>query len=287
MNAFVQVSVPVQTGPSRANPVISNLIDSSGAARALAGGGMIGHGFANFYAITARADRASVERVNLMKGRPADQVGSITVPPSGIGELFDWGRLPAGLTRRAVLGVIDTFYGLGPFGFRGPAAAHLPQHLTFRDHGIVTAQVIAPGYACPCNDFLARCLDATGEDLLYITSANRSRQLTGADDTPAHWRAAELRAEFGPESGFAMLEHADETAARASYPRYLPMSTSILGFHQLGTDPSDRRPQLVLDRHGSLHADDVRQVLDRLGFGLAIGPRANTRLSLREYVDRP
>jgi hypothetical protein len=264
--------------------LLTDPLNCGEAAQALARGAVIGHGFANFYVITTRADQGTVRRVNLMKGRPPDQVGSITVPPSRIADLFDWDALPSGLSRRSVLGVIDTLYGMGPFGFRGPAAAHLPEHLTFIEDGVRTAQVIAPGYACPSNDFLARSLEATGAELLYITSANRSRHLTGADDTPAHWKAAGLWAEFGAEPYFALLEHADEDAARAAYPRYLPMSTTILGFHRLGTNPEDPRPQLILDRHGSLFADDVRLVLDRLGFGLVTGPRAAVRLQLRDYA---
>ncbi|MDV9189586.1 hypothetical protein R6L23_15420 [Streptomyces sp. SR27] len=54
--------------------------------------------------------------------------------------------------------------------------------------------VVAHGYACPSNAFLARALAVTNGDILYITSANRSRQATGARDEPAHWRADALKA---------------------------------------------------------------------------------------------
>jgi tRNA A37 threonylcarbamoyladenosine synthetase subunit TsaC/SUA5/YrdC len=174
----------------RADPRLTDPIDWGDAARALSQGAVIGHGFANMYAITARADRDTVRRVNVMKGRPPDQVGSLTSTPSRIAELFDWAELPAGLTRRSVLSVMDCFWGIGPFGFRGPAAATIPEHLTFRDGAALTTQVIAPGYACPSNAFLARSLAVTGDDLLFITSANRSRHLNGTDDSPPHWRAA-------------------------------------------------------------------------------------------------
>ena len=111
-----RVGAPPESPPANpARRVLTDPADSLAAARALADGFAVGHGFANFYGITARADLDSVRRVNLMKGRPADQIGSIAVPPSGIAELFDWTALPVGLTRRAVLGVIDTFYGLGHF----------------------------------------------------------------------------------------------------------------------------------------------------------------------------
>lgn len=279
MNTTAQATVTRRLGDAR---------DVLAAARDLAAGGVVGQGFANFYVITSRGDRDTVRRVNVMKGRPPDQVGSITVPPSRVPDVFDWDALPAGLTRSRVLGVVDALYGLGPFGFRGPAAPHLPDHLTLVEGGVRTAQVIAPGYACPSNDFLARSLEATGDDVLYVTSANRSRHLTGADDTPAHWRADGLRTEFGHEPLFSLLEHDDETAARAAYPGYLPMSTTILGFHagvRYPFDARSRRPLLVLERHGSLAADAVRAVLDRLGLDLAIAPRATTRLALREYGD--
>lgn len=250
------------------------------AAHGLASGAVVGHGFANFYVITTRGDAETVRRVNIMKGRPPAQVGSITTTPSRIPGIWDWSQLPAPLTRRRVLGVIDTFFGLGPFGFRGPAAPHIPGHLTFPDAGVSTTQVIAPGYACPSNEFLARAVDAADDDLLYITSANRSRHLTGADDSPAHWRAAGLRAEFGDR--LLMLEHPDEDAARRRYPRYLPMSTTILGFHRV-TMGVDGRPHLRLERHGSMHMDEVREHLDRLGFGLTLAPGVRRRLLLRQY----
>lgn len=260
--------------------------DAALAARALDAGAVVGHAFANLYAITTLADADTVRRVNLMKGRPPGQVGSITAPPAAIRDVWDFGDLPYGLNRRRVLKLIDTFFSLGPFGFRGPAAAHVPPHLTFPDGPASTAQVIAPGYACPSNGFLSEAVRATGDPFLYITSANRSRHATGAEDSPAHWRADGLRAEFGDEPGFMIVEHPDEAAARARYPRYLPMSTTILGFHRVEHVDGDRRPHLVLERHGSLPVDDVRTVLDDLGYGLVIGPRARTRLLLRDYSQR-
>jgi len=260
--------------------------DAERSAQALAAGAIVAQAFANFYVITTRADEKTVRRVNLMKGRPAGQVGSITGPPSAIPDVWDFRQLPAGLTRRSVLQLIDTLFAMGPFGFRGPAAAWVPNHLTFPDGAVNTAQVIAPGYSCPSNDFLGRSLLATGDDLLYITSANRSRHLTGAEDSPAHWRAAGLHAEFGDEPGFLVVEHDDEDVARARYPRYAPMSTTVIGFHRIEHTSGDSRPQLILERHGSMHIDDVRSVLDSLGFGLVVGPKAKTRLLQRDYSVR-
>lgn len=264
--------------------VLTDPFQAEAAARALATGAVIAHAFANFYVISTRPDRDTVRGVNVMKGRPADQVGSITTTPARIPLVYDWHQLPAGLTKRSVLGLMDTLFALGPFGFRGPAAAHIPQHLTYPDAGVVSAQVIAPGYACASNDFLARSLAATDDDILYITSCNRSRHSTGAEDEPAHYLAEGIRTEFGDEPGFRILEHADESAARRAYYRYAPMSTTILAFHKTAGVDAYGRPVLVLERHGSLHVDELRPLLAKLGFGLALGPRAGKRLLQRRYT---
>jgi hypothetical protein len=133
-----------------------------------------------------------------------------------------------------------------------------------------TTQVIAPGYACVSNRFLSRALDLVREDLLYVTSANRSRHLTGAPDEPAHWRADGLRTEFGSDPDFVVLAHPDEDAARRRYPLHAPMSTTILAFHKVAN--TGREVRLVVERHGSLPIEQLRPVVERLGFGLDIAP---------------
>jgi hypothetical protein len=287
VTSVAEASLPFpQPGTSARPALLTDSDDAQAAADAVARGAVIGQGFANFYVLTTRPARETVSTVNLMKGRPADQVGSITMTPSRVPLVYDWSRLPAGLTRRDVLGLIDTLFELGPFGLRGPAAVDVPAHFVQLDAGVRTVQVIAPGYACPSNDFLARSLDAVGDDILYITSANRSRHRTGADDEPAHWTAAGLRAEFGHEPAFRVLEHADEDAARRRYPGYALMSTTILAFHKTaGTSPRGR-VRLLVERHGSFAIDDLRPVLARLGFELAIARSAQRRLLQRDYGHR-
>jgi hypothetical protein len=262
---------------------IDDAADRASAARRLADGGVVAHAFANLYAITTRGDADTVRRVNTMKGRPSAQVGSITGSPAVLWEAWDLDRLPDGLDRRSVRILVDTFLALGPFGFRGPAATTVPPHLTSPEGADRTAQVIAPGYACPSNAFLTLARAACDDDLLYITSANRSRHLTGAEDSPAHWRADGLLAEFGTEDRFCLVSHRDEAAARAHYPRYLPTSTTVLGFSTVVRRPGDPRPHLILERHGSMSVADVRAVLAGLGYGLVIGPRAEARLQARDY----
>lgn len=264
------------------------LSDHSGleyAARSVADGGAVTHGFANFYAIVSRPDKAAVVRINRMKGRPDDQVGSVTTTPLRIAALFDWSRLPPGLTQHAVMSLMDALFDHGPFGFRGPAALGIPDHLTSTDTGVRTTQVIAPGYACHSNRFMALAMDLLNEDYLYITSANRSRHVTGADDEPAHYRGSAIKAEFGQEPGFVVLRHPDEEAAQLRYPRFAPMSTTLLAFHKLGSP--DGRPTLIVERHGSLHVDDLRPITDRHGFGITLGPKALTRLPQRHYASPP
>jgi hypothetical protein len=224
-----------------------------------------------------------VRSVNLLKGRPPDQVGSITTTPLRAPQVYDWSRLPPGLSPADVLGVMDVLWSLGPFGFRGPAAATIPDHLAQVDGDIRTAQIIAPGYACPSNRFLARALAHCGTDILYITSCNLSRYRSGAEDEPAHYRAIGVHADFGHDPRFRILEHSDEAAARRAYPLHAPLSTTILAFHRLGEPTPDGRRTLIVERHGSLSVEQVRAALEPLGFAVTLGPFAQKRLAERQY----
>ena len=226
--------------------VLTNPADVQRAADALADGGAVGYGFANVYAITTRPDADIVQRFNRTHDCRTTGLSSITVPPAHIPDLYDWTQLPPGLTRRSVLHVMETFYRSGPCGFRGPAAGHLPPHLTYLEAEVVTTQIIAPGYDCPSNEFLARALVAADTDVLHIASANLS--------------------DYGPD--ITLLEHPDDDAARSRYPGYQASSATILGFHRPVRVAGDPRPQLLLERHGSLDVGTVREMLDDLGFGL-------------------
>jgi hypothetical protein len=200
--------------------VLTRPEDAETAARALASGAIVGHGFANFYAITTRPDAETIRSVNLFKGRPPTQAGSITTTPSRIATVWD---------------------------------------------------------------FLVRALRATGGDYLYITSANRSRHVTGASDEPAHYRADGLRQAFGHDPRFVLLEHEDERAARAAYPAFAATSTSIVGLHRL-VPSRHARATLILERHGSLPVEHVRRAVAELGFDVVSGPGAFTRLTPRQYT---
>ncbi|WP_422740146.1 hypothetical protein ACN263_13510 [Micromonospora sp. WMMD729] len=257
--------------------------DVAVAARALAEGAVVAVAFANVYALVARPDPATVRRVNLAKGRAVDQVGSITTAIGRIPGMFDWTRISPRLPVGRVRALMDTLYGAGPFGFRGPAASRLPEHLTQVDAGLRTAQVIAPGLTCPSNAFLERALVEAGTDHLYITSANRSRHHTGAPDEPAHWKAGALAADFAHLRDLVVLAHPDEAVARAAYPGYLTTSVTLLSFHA-PVGELEEPPVLTVDRHGSLHVDDVRRAAVPLGLQVRLGATAGQRLRARGYA---
>jgi tRNA A37 threonylcarbamoyladenosine synthetase subunit TsaC/SUA5/YrdC len=232
------------------------------AARATAAGAALFYSFANFCAIAAHPHLESVRRVNLLKGRPAGQVGGVSTTRARVETLFDWDVLPAGLTRERVRALIDDFYERGPMGFRGPAAPQIPDHLASDDAGVRTTQIIAPGYRCPSNELIDEVLELIGEDLVFITSANVSSTLTGTLEA-APYDLAGVQRDFGDRDGIVLIGHRNEPAARAAYPEHLPMSTS-----------------------GSLDAERVREIVDGHGFGFALGERARERLPLRDDVER-
>jgi hypothetical protein len=250
-------------------------------AREIAAGTVVGTAFGNFYVIVTRPDDTTVRRVNVAKGRPVDQVGSVTTAFERIPATYDWSQLPANVPVERIQALMDALWSRGPFGFRGPAAKHVPDHLTQVDQGVRTVQVIAPGRFCPSNHLFARAVDRLGADLLYITSANRSRHVTGADEEPAHWQGADLAADFAHVGGFLLLEHRDEAAARAAYPGYAPTSVTLLSFHAVSAERG--RPVLTIDRHGSLPIEEIRPVARWFGFDVTLAPRARNRLRVRSY----
>ncbi|MEV5969871.1 hypothetical protein [Streptomyces sp. NPDC051921] len=256
--------------------VLGDPEDVRRAADELGEGGAVVHGFANFYALTAGTDREVVARVNRMKGRPPGQVGAVTTVPAGIPTLFDWTRLPAELPRRQLWSLLDELYELGPFGFRGPAAERVPGHLTAVRGGTRTVQVIAPGRHCPSNEFLRAALDRTRADCLFITSANRSRELP-------HWRGEGVAADFRHESRVRILAHADDDAARLRYPYHAPVSTSVVSFHRAAGCGRAGLPALTLERQGSLSAEHIRSVAANHGFALTLAPQAGARTGARIY----
>ena len=171
------------------------------------------------------------------------------------------------------------FYALGPMGFRGPAAPGIPGHLTSLDAEVRTTQLIHPGFRCSSNELVRAVLDRIDDEFLFITSANVSKGVTGKLE-PAHYDLAGVQADFGAAEGVVLIGHRDEPAVRATYPLFVPMSTSILAFHKLAED--DGEPALILERHGSLDIPETRAAAARQGFGLALAETARERLPSRD-----
>lgn len=278
-------ATPPSVAPAAARLSLACEQDIATAARALAGGAAVAHGFGNFYAISSSPAPEVVAWVNRLKGRPPDQVGSAVTTALRMPRLFDWQALPAGLTPARVFDLMEHLLALGPFGFRGPAAAHVPDHLTGRDGALRTLQLIAPGSRCPSNAFLQEAMRCTGTEYLHITSANPSRHRTGAADEPAHFRGDALALAFAAEPRLLVLHHADDAEARSRHPLHAPMSTTILAFHRLGAQAANAPPRLLVERHGSLPLERLQLELARFGFGLECGAGARRRLGERVYAD--
>lgn len=251
------------------------------AAYALAIGAGVFSGFSNFNALYGHPSLETVQRINLLKGRPRDQVGSVTTIPENTHLLFDWTKIPSQFSPQKILDLMDDFFKSGPAGFQGPASESIPLHLSGTKEDVRTTQLIAPGYRCPSNDFLRLALEFMGTDYAFITSANVSSNLTGKEE-PAHHRMTGIQKDFGDKSGFVMIKHPDEEAAKKAYPSYSPRSVTILGFakesHESGL------PALTLERHGSLHVDEVRRKLKRHRVGLSVeDPKKLQRVPIRIY----
>ena len=235
------------------------------AAIATTNGAALFYGFGNFCAVAALPDLESMQRVNRLKGRPLAQAGSVTTDPARAHLVFDWD----GIERATIEAVMHDFLAAGPIGFRGPASDRVPDHLTVMDGEIRTAQLISPGLRCRSNALVAEILDRAGEDLLFITSANTSSNVSKQVEA-AHCEMRAIRDEFGHNPEVVLIGHGDERSARAMYPWHLPCSTSIIAFHRGG---------LVLERHGSLGIEHARVIAARHGLELTVA--AHERVPVR------
>jgi hypothetical protein len=249
---------------------IADLAQRREAAEATAEGAALFYAFGNFCALAAKPDLASLQAMNRLKGRPLDQVGSVTTTPERTKLAFDWDAVH--LPWSALVAVMADLHALGPIGFRGPAANRIPDHLTVTDGGVRTVQVISPGDVCPSNALVADILDLIGEDILYITSANTSSHVSKQIEA-AHFEIREIQREFGHRDDVVLIGHRNERAVRRQYPRHLPCSTSIVAFHH---------GRLVLERLGSLDALTILHVANRHGLSLTIGPNGATPVPVRK-----
>ena len=215
------------------------------AAIATTNGAALFYGFGNFCALAALPDLESMQRINRLKGRPLAQAGSVTTDPARAHLVFDWDQLPDGLTRATVEAVMADFLALGPIGFRGPAAARVPEHLTVVDDGIRTAQLISPGLRCPSNELIGDILDRSGEDLLFITSANTSSNVSKQVEA-AHCEMRAIRAEFGHRPEAVLIGHAE----RARGACHVPAPPAVLDLDRRVPPrrPGARAARLARDR---------------------------------------
>jgi hypothetical protein len=253
---------------------ISDPEDRRAAAAAAAGGAGMFYAFGNFCALAAAPDAGTMERMNRLKGRPLAQVGSVTTTPDRASLVFDWARLPRSLGRGVIEALMADFRSLGPIGFRGPAADLVPEHLTVGG----TAQLIMPGDACPSNELVGGVLERLEADLLFITSANTSSNVTRQVEA-AHCEMRAIQREFGHRPHVVLIGHRNERAVRRRYPHHAPCSTSILAFHREASEGG--RPALVLERLGSLDTECVRHVCARRGVGLVVAEGARERVPVR------
>src|SRR5262245_810472 len=93
---------------------IADLAHRREAADATADGAALFYAFGNFCALAARPERESLRAMNALKGRPLDQVGSVTTTPEKANKVFDWDRVHVPWS--ALIAVMSDLLILGPIG---------------------------------------------------------------------------------------------------------------------------------------------------------------------------
>lgn len=259
--------------------------------------------FGNFKALVFNPHEESMRSVNVNKGRKPDQVASLVTTREHIESIFDWNELERGMTKDDVTRMMDAFYTkseenphvdfAGPFGFRGPAADHIPDHLTEIDPktGKRLVQIILPNYECPSNDVVGAAITAMKDrdpdmpNYLAITSANPSSTKTGRQE-PAHWLRGGLQEEFHNYSPrFFIMGHETqdkELEEQAKYENHATNSTTILDFSRAEVDEFGM-VGIHMVRHGSLSDEHTEMMLASLGMTLHIDDNAPAASELRQY----
>ena len=171
--------------------------------------GALFYAFGNFCALAARPDLGSLRAMNALKGRPQDQVGSVTTTPERGGRVFDWDRC---ICRGARCRDDGGPARARPDRLPRAGGGHVPDASDGPD-GCRTVQLISPGDACPSNALVADMLDLIGEDILYITSANASSHVSKQAEA-AHYEMREIQREFGHAPGVRLIGHRNERAIR-------------------------------------------------------------------------
>ena len=114
-------------------------------------------------------------------------------------------------------------------------------------------------------------LERLGEDVLFITSANTSSNVTKEVEA-AHYEMRAIQREFGHKPHVVLIGHRNERANRRRYPYHLPCSTSIVAFH---------RGSLTLERLGSLDARHIMKIAARHRLNLTVADSAHERVPTR------
>ena len=236
--------------------VLEDPADVEFTAHALADGAVVGHPFGNVYALSARPTPESVRRLNRLLGDAPDRLGCLVTTRPRVPTVFDWARLPRRLSRPLVTSLVDRLLGLGPCGFRGPAAPHLPGCLATWDGEVRTTLLIAPGYACPSNVLLGRAMQLLGTDYLCTTP---TAPATSADG---------LRPLVAGAPDVLLLTHLNDASAAAAYPLHAPGSPTVVAFHRLGQADLDGRPRLLIERAGSLDQAALDREMQSFGWRL-------------------
>ena len=213
---------------------------------------------------------------NLVKGRPENQVGSVTTTRDRFDKLFDWALLPgrpfprpgARADGRLLRARADGLSRAGRARGAGPRRRHSTARLR-------TTQLIGPGYRCASNELLDDILGRTGEDYPVHHLGERFER---------RHRAGRGRALRPPRDAGGLRrgdgDRPDRSSRRGGGARVVPAAPA-----DVDVDPrvpqAGGGPALILERHGSLDVDDVRQLVAKHGFGLHLADGARERLPMR------
>lgn len=260
--------------------------------------------FGNILGVFGHPSAETVGNINEFKGRPRSQTGSVTTSSEHYESLADWEHLDGGLlvpnadvrlNKETALTLIDALSKEGPVGVLLPAADHIPGHLSRTEQNangeLRTVQLIVPGQNCPSTEVFSAAVNQLPDmPIIFATSGNMSKTVMKSEQ-PAHYDYDPLVREF-TEQGKGDItvitdSEEEEHKVRGRHRYHDQRSTTILRLDDVvreedGAPKIDKngRPILKVQRHGSMHAVYLRDILAEHGFGIQFPPE-ESRVPIR------
>jgi len=287
---------------------IENPRDVSAIARFISAGGNAIVAFDYMFCWVSHPHEAAVHHMlgDVKARNPERKPASIAIRPGKLGRLLDTGSRERD---RLTIAFMNALFDRIGAGVRFMPSSVVPRHLCLAQDGVMLAQVIVPHVSSAFYRVLDEFERLTGLDMVAITSANRT------DERGPHYRLKDALATLG--AAVPILSPGDEElrkqqiwqvqarmqAVRPGRPSpeeralqrragvpptpeelwpFKLSSTTIVGACTYHEDHGVLTLTVKLLRHGSVHANEIGQIVEAIDAALQVQTGGSTRIRMSD-----